>query len=63
MIDNDDEFPKSEGVIKQEKAKKPQQEDSIDDLDTLKKLEPMYKGSNAIKAFLNKKNKGNGKNK
>ncbi|MDD3466999.1 MAG: hypothetical protein PHE67_07600 [Campylobacterales bacterium] len=63
MIDNDDEFPKSDGVIKQEKVKKTQQEEPIDDLDSLKKLEPMYKGSSAIKAFLNKKNKGSGKNK
>jgi len=35
--------------------------ESVDDLDSLKKLEPMYKGSNAIKAFLNKKTKTGGK--
>jgi|GEM_PF-1265961 hypothetical protein len=62
MIDNDEEYAKGEAV-KPEKVKKPEREESIEDLDTLKKLEPMYKGANAIKAFLNKKNKGSGKNK
>ena len=62
MLENDEEYPKSE-TIKVEKLKKPEREESIDDLDALKKLEPMYKGANAIKAFLNKKNKGSGKNK
>jgi len=62
VLENDEEYPKSE-TIKVEKLKKPEREESIDDLDALKKLEPMYKGANAIKAFLNKKNKGSGKNK
>ncbi len=62
MIDNDEEYAKGE-VVKPDKVKKVEREETIDDLDSLKKLEPMYKGSNAIKAFLNKKNKGSGKSK
>jgi hypothetical protein len=62
MIDNDEEYVKGE-VVKPEKVKKVEREETIDDLDSLKKLEPMYKGSSAIKAFLNKKNKTGGKNK
>jgi len=60
MIENDEEYAKGE-IIKPQKEKKAEREESIDDLDALKKLEPMYKGANAIKAFLNKKNKGSGK--
>ncbi len=60
MIENDEEYAKGE-LVKPQKEKKAEREESIDDLDTLKKLEPMYKGANAIKAFLNKKNKGSGK--
>jgi hypothetical protein len=62
MIENEEEYPKSD-TVKAEKVKKPEREELIDDLDALKKLEPMYKGANAIKAFLNKKNKSSGKNK
>jgi hypothetical protein len=62
MFDNDEEYVKSE-VVKPQKVKKVEREESIDDLDSLKKLEPMYRGSSAIKAFLNKKNKTGGKNK
>jgi hypothetical protein len=58
MVDNDDEYSKSD-TAKPEKAKKTERED----LDSLKKLEPMYKGGNAIKAFLNKKGKTGGKTK
>lgn len=61
MIDNDEEYAKGE-IPKPQKEKKGYREEStIDDLDSLKKLEPMYKGSSAIKAFLNKKNKTSGK--
>ncbi len=60
MIDNDEEYAKGE-IIKPQKEKKVEREESIDDLDTLKKLEPMYKGASAIKAFLNKKGKASGK--
>jgi hypothetical protein len=60
MIENDEEYAKGE-LVKPQKEKKAEREESIDDLDALKKLEPMYKGANAIKAFLNKKNKGSGK--
>ena len=62
MVENDDEYSKSD-TVKPEKAKKTEREEGIDDLDSLKKLEPMYKGSNAIKAFLNKKGKIGGKTK
>ncbi len=60
MIENDEEYAKGE-VVKPQKEKKTEREESVDDLDSLKKLEPMYKGSNAIKAFLNKKTKTGGK--
>ncbi|HRF56267.1 MAG TPA: hypothetical protein PLV58_02615 [Campylobacterales bacterium] len=60
MIENDEEYAKGE-VVKPQKEKKAEREESVDDLDSLKKLEPMYKGSNAIKAFLNKKTKTGGK--
>jgi len=61
MIENDEEYAKGELVKPQKEKKVEREESSIDDLDALKKLEPMYKGANAIKAFLNKKNKGSGK--
>lgn len=60
MIDNDEEYAKGE-IAKPQKEKKVEREESIEDLDSLKKLEPMYKGANAIKAFLNKKGKTRGK--
>ena len=60
MIDNDEEYAKGE-IVKPQKEKKVEREESIEDLDSLKKLEPMYKGANAIKAFLNKKGKASGK--
>ena len=62
MVENDDEYSKSD-TVKPEKAKKTEREEGIEDLDSLKKLEPMYKGGNAIKAFLNKKGKTGGKTK
>ena len=60
MIENDEEYAKGE-IVKPTKEKKVEREEGVDDLDSLKKLEPMYKGSNAIKAFLNKKTKTSGK--
>lgn len=62
MIENEDEYPKPE-LQKTEKVKKTagSGDDLIDDIDSLKKLEPMQKGASAIKAFLNKKTKQSSK--
>ena len=61
MIDNDEEYAKGEISKPQKEKKAEREESSIEDLDSLKKLEPMYKGANAIKAFLNKKGKTSSK--
>jgi len=58
VIDHEEDYSKNE-TMKPEKPKK--SDDSIEDFESLKKLEPMYKGSNSIKAFLNKKVKTSGK--
>lgn len=58
MYDNEDEYP-SQKASKAAVAEKPKKttEDAIEDLDSLKKLEPLYKGSASIKAFLARKTK------
>lgn len=58
MYDNEDEYP-SQKASKTATAEKPKKssEDAIEDLDSLKKLEPMYKGSATIRAFLARKAK------
>lgn len=59
MYDNEDEYPSqkaSKAAVAAEKPKKTA-EDAIEDLDSLKKLEPLYKGSASIKAFLARKTK------
>ncbi len=58
MTDTEEEYSKNE-TMKAEKPKKG--DDAIEDFESLKKLEPMYRGSASIKAFLNKKNKSMGK--
>jgi hypothetical protein len=57
MIDTEEEYSKNE-TMKAEKTKK---EDATEDFESLKKIEPMYRGSAAIKSFLNKKAKTTGK--
>lgn len=58
MTDVEEEYSKNE-TMKPEKTKKT--DEGIEDLESLKKLEPMYKGSGSIKSFLNKKIKSAGK--
>jgi hypothetical protein len=58
MTDVEEEYSKNE-TMKLEKAKKT--DEGIEDLESLKKLEPMHKGSASIKSFLNKKVKSTGK--
>ena len=59
MYDNDDEYPSQKQAKTVSVAEKPKKvtEDAVEDLDSLKKLEPLYKGGSSIKAFLAKKNK------
>lgn len=57
MYDNDDEYPTQKVVKTNVEKPKKATEDTIEDLDSLKKLEPLYKGSGSIKAFLAKKTK------
>jgi len=59
MIDNTEEEYSKNDTMKVEKVKKA--EDVTEDFESLKKLEPMYRGSAAIKSFLNKKAKTTGK--
>jgi hypothetical protein len=58
VYDNDDEYP-TQKAVKQQPAEKPKKtaDDAIEDLDSLKKLEPLYKGSASIKGFLARKSK------
>lgn len=58
MTDTEEEYSKNE-TMKLEKTKKT--DDVIEDFESLKKLEPMYKGSASIKSFLTKKIKVTGK--